>query len=89
MPCGAPPESVWVVCNRFDCRDYSSGRLYERLAARWGGRVFDTIVHRDDQVESYSERGVPVTAPESGVPGAELYARLADETLARLHLACA
>lgn len=35
MPCGAPPEAVWVVCNRFDCRDYSSGRLYERLTATW------------------------------------------------------
>jgi hypothetical protein len=48
MPCGIPPEAVWVVCNRFDCRDHSSGRLYERLTARRGGRVFDTIVHRDD-----------------------------------------
>ncbi|MDT5272430.1 MAG: chromosome partitioning protein [Acidobacteriota bacterium] len=86
MPCGAPPEAVWVVCNRFDCRDHSSGRLYERLAARWGGRLFDTIIHRDDRVEAYGERGVPVAASEQGTPGADLYARLADETLAKLRL---
>jgi chromosome partitioning protein len=86
MPCGAPPEAVWVICNRFDCRDQSSGQLYERLAARWGGRVFDTIVHRDDQVEAYTERGVPVAASGQGTPGADLYARLADEALARLCL---
>jgi chromosome partitioning protein len=86
MPCGAPPEAVWVVCNYFDCHDHSSGQLYERLAARWGGRVFDTIVHRDDQVEAYAERGVLMTAAGQGTPGADLYARLADETLAKLRL---
>jgi chromosome partitioning protein len=86
MPCGVPPESVWIVCNRFDCRDHSSGKLYERLTARWGGRVFDTIVHRDDQIEAYSERGVPVTALAPQTPGADLYARLADEGLAKLRL---
>jgi chromosome partitioning protein len=86
MPCGAPPEAVWVVCNRFDCRDHSSGQLYERLTAKWGGRVFDTIVHRDDQIVAYAERGVPAGASEPGMPGTVLYARLADETLARLRL---
>lgn len=86
MPCGAPPESVWVICNCFDCRDHSSGRLYERLAARWGRRVFDTIVHRDGQVEAYAECGLPVAASGQGMLGADLYARLADETLARLCL---
>jgi chromosome partitioning protein len=86
MPCGAPPEAVWVVCNRFDCRDRSSGLLYERLAARWGGRVFDTIIHRDEQIEAHAERGVPVAASEQGMLGADLYARLADETLAKLRL---
>ncbi|HEX8098337.1 MAG TPA: hypothetical protein VF507_09885 [Pyrinomonadaceae bacterium] len=86
MPCGAPPEAVWVICNHFDCRDHSSGSLYERLAARWGGRVFDTIIHRDEQIEAYAERGVPVAASEPWTPGADLYARLADETLARLRL---
>ncbi len=86
MPCGAPPEAVWVVCNRFDCRDHSSGRLYERLAARWGARVFDTIVHRDEQIEAYAERGMPVAASAQGTPGADLYARLADEMLAKLRL---
>ena len=89
MPCGAPPEAVWAVCNRFDCRDYSSGRLYERLKARWGGRVFDTIIHRDDQVEACAGRGVPVAASTPQTPGADLYARLADEVLARLSLAAA
>lgn len=87
MPCGAPPEAVWVICNRFDCRDHSSGALYERLAARWGRRVFDTIIHRDEQIEAYAERGVPVAASEPWTPGADLYARLADETLARLRIA--
>lgn len=86
MPCGVPPEAVWVVCNRFDCRDHSSGRLYERLAVRWGGRVFDTIVHRDDQIEACAERNVPVAGFGQVTAGADLYARLADETLAKLRL---
>jgi hypothetical protein len=86
MPCGAPPEAVWIVCNRFDCHDHSSGRLYERLAARWGGRVFDTIVHRDDQIEAYSERGVPVAVSAPQTLGADLYACLADEVLAKIRL---
>jgi chromosome partitioning protein len=89
MPCGAPPQSVWVVCNRFDCRDHSSGQLYERLAARWGGRVFDTIVHRDEQIEAYAERGLPVAASRQAMPRADLYARLADETLAKLRITSA
>jgi len=84
MLCGAPPEDLWVVCNRFDCRDHASGRLYERLAARWGGRVFDTIIHCDDQVEAYNERSVPITAAASGSCAANLYARLADEVTSRL-----
>lgn len=86
MSCVTPPESLWVVCNRFDCRDHSSGRLYERLVARWGGMVLDTIVHRDDQIEAYSERGVRVAAFAPKMPSADLYARLADETLARVRL---
>src|SRR5947209_5633420 len=48
MTCGAPPEAVWVVCNRFDRRDHSSGQFYERLKSRWGGRVLDTIVHHEE-----------------------------------------
>src|SRR5205823_14513137 len=86
MTCGAPPEAVWVVCNRFDRRDHSSGRLYERLKSRWGGRVLNTIVHREEQIKAYGERGVPVAASERGTPGADLYARLADEMLARIRL---
>jgi chromosome partitioning protein len=86
MPCGAPPETLWVVCNRFDCRDHSSGQLYERLTARWGERVFDTIVHRDEQIEAYAERGMTVAASGQATPGADLYARLADETLTKLYL---
>lgn len=86
MPCGVPPEAAWIVCNRFDCRDHSSGQLYERLTARWGERVFDTIIHRDEQIEAYAERGMTVAASGQTTPGADLYARLADETLARLRL---
>jgi cellulose biosynthesis protein BcsQ len=86
MPCGTPPAAVWVVCTRFDCRDRSSGLLYERLQVRWGERVFDTIIHRDDQVEAYAGRGVPAAASAPGSPGADLYARLADEVLAKLRL---
>jgi chromosome partitioning protein len=89
MPCCPTPESVWVVCNRFDCRDHSSGLIYDRLTARWGGRVFDTIVHRDEQVEAYAGRGMMVAAYGRAAPGADLYARLADETLARLRLTSA
>jgi hypothetical protein len=85
MPCGIPPEAVWVVCNRFDCRDRSSGQLYERLEARWRGRVFDTIVHRDDQIEAYTGRDLPMATAGPRTPSADLYGRLADETLARLY----
>jgi chromosome partitioning protein len=86
LPCSPPQESLWVVCNRFDCRDHSSGLLYERLTARWGGRVFDTIVHLDEQIEAYAEQGITVAVSGRATPSADLYARLADETLARLHL---
>jgi chromosome partitioning protein len=89
LPCGAPPEAAWVVCNRFDCHDHSSGHLYERLQARWGGRVFDTIVHRDEQIEAYAERGLPMGASGQATPGTDLYARLADETLAKLRITSA
>lgn len=81
MTCGAPPEAVWLVCNRFDCPDHSS----EQLKSRWGGRVFETIIHHEEQIEAYGERGMPVAASERGMPGTDLYARLADETLAKLH----
>lgn len=84
MPCGHEPPELWVVCNRFDCRDHSSGRLYERLKARWGGRVLETIIHRDVQIEACSEHSRPVTAFAPRSPAAELYARLADEVLAGL-----
>lgn len=86
MPCGDDPPDLWVVCNRFDCGDHSSGRLYERLKARWGARVFDTIIHRDDQIEACSEHVRPVAASASGSTAAKLYARLADEVLDRLGL---
>lgn len=48
--------------------------------------MFDTIVHRDEQIETYAERGMTVAATGQVTPGTDLYARLADETLSRLHL---
>lgn len=86
MPCGNPLPDLWVVCNRFNCRDHSSGRLYERLKDRWSERVFDTIIHRNDQVEACSKHGGPVASAKPS-PAADLYARLADEVLAKLRLA--
>lgn len=87
MPCADALPDLWVVCNRFDCRAHSSGRLYERLKAGWGEAVFDTIIHRDVEIEACSERGRPVAAyvPVSRAAGS--YARLADEVLAKLRLA--
>lgn len=84
---GDKRAELWMVCNRFDCRDPSSGKLYERLKAGWRERVFDTIVHLDNKIEACSERGRPVTAAASHSPAADLYARLADEALSRLRLA--
>jgi chromosome partitioning protein len=81
---GEVPPVLWVVCNRFDCRDRSSGLLYERLRAEWGGKVLETIVHRDEQVEGCAERRQPVRALAPTSAAATLYARLADEVLARL-----
>ncbi len=87
MPCGHAPPDLWVVCNRFDCRDHSSGLLYERLKAGWGEMVFDTIIHRDDKIEACAESGRLVAACAPVSRAADLYARLADEVLARLRLA--
>lgn len=87
MPCGHAPPELWVVSNRFDCSDHSSGRLYERLKVRWGEMVFDTIIHRDVQIEACSEHGRPVMTFAPRSPAADLYARLADEVLAKLRLA--
>lgn len=86
MTSGDAPPDLWVVCNRFDCRDRSSGLLYERLKAEWGERVFETIVHRDDQVEGCADRRQPVRALAPGSAAATLYARLADEVLAKLSI---
>lgn len=80
---GKRPE-LWVVCNRFNCRDRSSGLLYERLCAEWGEMVFDTIVHRDDLIEACSEGGRPITVAAPRSPAADLYARLTEEVLSRL-----
>jgi cellulose biosynthesis protein BcsQ len=84
MTCGDAPPDLWVVSNRFDCRDRSSGLLDERLRAEWGGKVLETIVHRDDQAEACAERGRTMTnfAPQS--PAANSYARLTDEVLVKL-----
>lgn len=84
---GDEPPDLRVVCNRFDCRDRSSGLLHERLKAGWGESVCDTIIHRDDTIEACSERGRPVSAAAPGSPAAELCARLADEVRAGLRLA--
>ena len=87
MTCEVAPPHLSVVCNKFDCRDHSSGLLYERLKSRWGERVFDTIIHRDDQVEECVGRGTPVLASAPMSPAADLYACMADEVLTKLHLA--
>jgi chromosome partitioning protein len=84
MTRGAAAPDLWVVCNRFDCRDRSSGLLYERLRAGWGEKVFETIVHRDERVEGCADRRQPVRALAPTSAAATLYARLADEVLARL-----
>lgn len=86
MPGGDAPPDLSVACNRFDCHDRSSGLLYERLKVEWGERVLDTVIHRDDIIEASSEHGRPVMTSAPGSPAADLYARLADEVLARLHL---
>jgi chromosome partitioning protein len=83
---GDAPPDLSVVCNRFDCRDRLSGLFYERLKVEWGERVFETIIHRDDIIEASSEHGRPVMTSAPGSLAADLYARLADEVLARLHL---
>jgi chromosome partitioning protein len=87
MPCGDAPPDLWVVCNRFDCRDHSSGQLYERLKARWEERVFDTIIHRAHQVEACAESSRLIAASALGSVEEDLYARLANEVLAKLGLA--
>jgi len=86
MKCGGAPPDLRVVCNRFDCRDRLSGLLYERLKAEWDESLFDTIIHRDDIIEASSEYGKPVMKFALGSAAADLYARLADEALAGLHL---
>lgn len=86
MRSGGERPELLVVCNRFDCHDHSSGKLYERLKARWGDRVLDTIVHYHNQVEACSERGRPVAAVAPRSPAAGLYARLANEVLSGLGL---
>lgn len=86
LPGGDARPELSVVCNRFDCRDRSSGLLDERLRAEWGGKVFETIVHSDDQVEAGTEcrQTIRELAPTSAA--AALYARLADEVSERFSL---
>lgn len=84
MPCATRPALLGVVCNGFDCRSQESGAFYESLSEEWGALLCETIIHRDDLIESYGERRqiIQPLAPTS--PAATLYSDLTGELIIRL-----
>lgn len=87
MPCGSHSPDLRVVCNQFDCHERSSGLLDERLRNEWGGKVFETIIHRDSIIEVCADRLQPARSLAPMSAASALYARLADEVLAELNIA--
>lgn len=85
MPCAhGSLELLGVVCNLFECRQHSSGEFVESVRREWGGMVFETIVHRDELIESCADRRRPVQLLSPYSVAATVYSELTDEIMSRL-----
>lgn len=74
------------ACTLFDARTGVSAGAYNQLKARFGEKVFDTIIHRNVKLEESPAFHKPVQLYAPNSRGAALYSDLADEVLQRLEM---
>ncbi len=74
-----------TVCTMYDTRTSVSGASYRALTQMLPDKTFETIIHRQTKVEEAPSMHQPIQLYAPSSRGAEQYAALADEVLARLN----
>lgn len=75
-----------VLTTLFDIRTALSGASHEETQKRFGGLVFEAIIHDNVKLAECPGHNKPVQLHAPNSRGAELYAALTDEVLQRLRL---
>lgn len=73
-----------AVCTMYDTRTSVSGASYRALTQMLPDKTFETIIHRQTKLEEAPSMHQPIQLYAPSSRGAEQYAALADEVLARL-----
>jgi chromosome partitioning protein len=73
-----------AVCTLYDTRTSVSGASYRALTQMIPDKTFETIIHRQTKMEEAPSMHQPIQLYAPNSRGAEQYAALADEVLARL-----
>ena len=73
-----------AVCTLYDTRTSVSGASYRALTQMLPDKTFETIIHRQTKMEEAPSMHQPIQLYAPNSRGAEQYAALADEVLARL-----
>lgn len=73
-----------AVCTMYDTRTAVSGASYRALLEILPDKTFETIIHRQTKLEEAPSMHQPIQLYAPNSRGAEQYAALADEVLARL-----
>ena len=75
-----------AVCTLYDTRTSVSGASYRALTQMLPDKTFETIIHRQTKMEEAPSMHQPIQLYAPNSRGAEQYAALADEVLARLNV---
>lgn len=73
-----------TICTMYDTRTSVSGASYRALTQMLPDKTFETIIHRQTKLEEAPSMHQPIQLYAPNSRGAEQYASLADEVLARL-----
>jgi chromosome partitioning protein len=73
-----------AVCTMYDTRTSVSGASFRALREMLPDKTFETIIHRQTKLEEAPSMHQPIQLYSPNSRGAEQYAALADEVLARL-----
>jgi chromosome partitioning protein len=73
-----------AVCTLYDTRTSVSGASYRALKQMLPDKTFETIIHRQTKMEEAPSMHQPIQLYAPNSRGAEQYAALADEVMARL-----
>jgi chromosome partitioning protein len=73
-----------AVCTLYDTRTSVSGASYRALTQMLPDKTFETIIHRQTKMEEAPSMHQPIQLYSPNSRGAEQYAALADEIIARL-----